>query len=518
MAASDPSAAAAEFTQPGFAVSLLGAALPGLYLLITSTTYTIPGIWPYDAKRLLQFFLLILILLLPALNRGLREQLAALILAIPNWYVVALTATFAWGAVSASINAQTANHLASSLSEVALLLSLVLSVLIVAACRRVGQKWFDRVAISLLALTGLIVGVQELVGVAAAQSAGLDFSYDTALQYFSKPRFYNQFQSWTMPVIVALPLIFPGKPLARWLCLIVLALHWYVLLMTAGRGTAVSLAGAILFAVTFLPAARTALLKWQLGGLLLGALIYASVLFTLEGSSHDVSVIEARSDPAVASAQDDGSLYFDQSLGRPMLHTSGRSWIWSRTLRDVTENSLLGIGPMNYACTNAVWYGHPHNFPLQIAAEWGLPAALILAAVFVGLLASATRRIRRLSSESCAKAAPASLLLTGVLAAAIHSCFSGVLVMPASQVTGVLVCGVLLGSLAPAQGHRRTFHTRWIVIAGSILSLALLIQGGREISTMEERAAQLPPRIFAPRIWQDSKVCVLYTSQNEVNN
>jgi hypothetical protein len=57
LAESTPTATASFYSQPGFAVSLLGAALPGLYLLITSTTTLIPGIWPYDAKRMLQFAL-----------------------------------------------------------------------------------------------------------------------------------------------------------------------------------------------------------------------------------------------------------------------------------------------------------------------------------------------------------------------------------------------------------------------------------------------------------------------------
>ncbi|HET6592993.1 MAG TPA: hypothetical protein VFG48_08780, partial [Xanthomonadales bacterium] len=43
------------------AVSWLAAVLPGLYLLLTSTTTLVPGIWPYDAKRMLQFVLLLLL-------------------------------------------------------------------------------------------------------------------------------------------------------------------------------------------------------------------------------------------------------------------------------------------------------------------------------------------------------------------------------------------------------------------------------------------------------------------------
>ena len=68
---SNPEAAVAPDTR-GRLVALLGAALPGLYLLLTSTTTLIPGMWPYDAKRMLQFALLLALFVLAATVRPIR--------------------------------------------------------------------------------------------------------------------------------------------------------------------------------------------------------------------------------------------------------------------------------------------------------------------------------------------------------------------------------------------------------------------------------------------------------------
>ena len=141
-------------------MSWLGAVLPGIYLLLTSTTHLVPGIWPYDTKRMLQFGLLALLFLLPVAHRRIRTEFGQVLAAVPLWIGVTLAAIFAWGTLSALVNARSGMHLANSLSEVALLGSLVLGMLIVAACRRLGGRGFDRIAIGLLALTGLAVGTQ----------------------------------------------------------------------------------------------------------------------------------------------------------------------------------------------------------------------------------------------------------------------------------------------------------------------------------------------------------------------
>ena len=520
-----------DLRDPAVLTSLFVPALIGFYLLLTSTTSLIPGIWPYDAKRILQFGVLIILFLAPALNGRINREFGELLSAIPGWLKTTLLVIVFWGVVSVLVNAQSLMHALNSFSEVALLTSLTLGIFVVAACRRIAGRWFDRIAIALIALTGLAVGLQELIGVVAAQNAGVDFNFRVSLLHFSWPRFYNQVQSWAVPVLAALPLLFARYRLAAVLCFIVLGLQWYIILMTGARGSFVAIGTAIVFALIFLPPVRSRLLKWQTAGIALGALIFALVMFSFEagdissttepGSESIRHSTGREADRNASGGQLTGgeNSFFKQSLGRPMVHTSGRTWMWSVTIRDARNNPLLGIGPMNYVCTSPVPIGHPHNFPLQLAAEWGIPVALGICAIFGFLLWRTSQSIRHSEFDTPEDTVFAGLLLTGILAAALHACLSGVMVMPASQVTGLLICGMLLGLIPSTSKEKRVRALQRGHLAGLLLVVSILMLGIFELQTMKNRAKLLEPgATMWPRIWQDAKVCSLYNSQNEVKN
>ena len=302
--------------------------------------------------------------------------------------------------------------------------------------------------------------------------------------------------------------------------------------MTGARGSFVAIGAASFFALIFLPPIRSCLLKWQIAGFVLGALIFALVMFSFETGDAADGTTEPKSDSIQHSVGREAdrkasgarltggkSSFFRQSLGRPMVHTSGRTWMWSVTVRDARNNPLLGIGPMNYVCTSTERIGHPHNFPLQLAAEWGIPVALVVCAIFLFLLWRISRSIRQNEFASPDDTVIAGLLFTGVLAAALHACLSGVMVMPASQVTGLLICGMLLGMYPTAPGERVGRALHWGFIPGLIMTISLLGLGAYELQTMKSRAELLNPgESMWPRIWQDAKVCTLYNLQNEVKN
>jgi hypothetical protein len=505
--------------KPGFWISTLAAILVGLYLLLTSTTSTLENIWPYDAKRMLQFLLLSILFAFPLIDRSIRRELGSLWAAAPGWLTYALGVIAAWGVIAALWSARSVMHALNALADVALLGCLVLGVVVIAACRRLAGTAFDRIAVALLILTGLVVGFQEVLGALAAHASGSEFNFRISLLHFSWPRFYNQVQSWIVPALVALPLLFSRHRLAAALCLLTLGLQWFIILMTGARGSFVSLVAAIGFAVLFLPAARGVLLKWQAGGLLLGALLFAGAMFAFESGRPDELSTAAAPPQQVIRDADRGaeggqigggeSSFFRQSVGRPLAHTSGRSWMWPIAVHDIRSHPWFGIGPMGYACVSRAGFGHPHNFALQLAAEWGLPAALAAAALFLALLWTATARVR--SAAPGRDGIIAGLLLTGILAASLHAGLSGVMVMPASQVAGLLLAGMLLGRLPSDHQNPSTAWAIGTAAAGLVLALALTWLGTDELNRMEERSARLPVQFsLYPRMWQDSKVCLLY--------
>jgi hypothetical protein len=507
----------------GLSFGLAAPFLLGGFLLISSTTNLIPGLWPFDSKRIIQFGLLFSIFLLPLADRSIRKELDLILRFVPRWLKLTLLAIACTGVLSALVNAQTPLHAVVSISDVILLTSLLMAVAVVAACRRSAGRWFDRVALVLLAMTGLAVGLQELIGVAASRATGFEFSYEQSLLHFAHPRFYNQVQSWIVPLLAALPLAFSRNRFAVLACLLVLGLNWYLVLMTGARGSFVSITAALLISAILLPATRRPLLLWQLSGLLLGLLIYLGVMMSFEPDTSE-STVHAEGQQSTqsggeAASADEGSRFYLQSLGRPMLHSTGRLWAWKGVLNDIQAHPVLGIGPMNYACVETRWLAHPHNFPLQLAGEWGLPVALAVSILALLLFWRLVRTMRHATDSSTSGVTLASLLFAGLLAAMMHACLSGVLVMPASQLTGVLICGWLLGLHDPGKRQKPASHAVGLAVAGLMFCSALLTLGVYELSTMQQREAMKnQDEVMAPRMWQDSRLCRFYLHPNTVTN
>jgi hypothetical protein len=115
------------------------------------------------------------------------------------------------------------------------------------------------------------------------------------------------------------------------------------------------------------------------------------------------------------------------------------------------------------------WAAHPHDWVLQIAAEWGLPALLLLGfALFQGMRALVRSRTAMASIESGNVVLPA-LLVSGV-AVLVDGLVSGLIVMPQSQLAIALYLGFAIAWVrmsAPVEPLPRT--------AGGAIRLANVI-------------------------------------------
>ncbi|MEJ8569616.1 O-antigen ligase family protein [Elongatibacter sediminis] len=502
---------------PGFIFSLLPPTAIGVVLLLTSTVPLFAPAWKYDIKRLFELWLLFAVLLLTAIVPALRRKFFEQLTRTPRSIAVPLLIAASLGVFSAWVNATTILGLAYSAAEVALLTLLVVGVYAMAAARALGGESFDRIALLMLTLLGVCVGMQELVGVAAAWASGLEFHPRIALMHFSWPRFYNQIQSWSIPVIAALPLLFPGKPLARVLCVASLALHWYVVIATGGRGTMLGVVSAIALVSLLASSGRRVLLRYHATGLVTGVLVYAAVAYghgLLEPGPSDPNPEQ----PNVAgqSVETPSTLtsgkFTEPMTGKRVLTSSGRIAMWREAWHESLESPWLGKGPMNYACHGPVYRaGHPHSMPVQLMYEWGIPAMVL---ILIATLLAGRRLITHLRQGRSTQAPGRVLttaLATGVAAAGVHACLSGVLVMPASQLTGVLVGGWLLGSL-PIQGDtgRASLMARLLLISAIALTLLLAAFAHREHAHAGLRLEQTPSMDrLIPRFWQNGKVCAL---------
>jgi len=210
--------------------------------------------------------------------------------------------------------------------------------------------------------------------------------------------------------------------------------------------------------------------------------------------------------------------FYSQSLGREMLNTSGRWAMWKVSLRDIRHHPVLGVGPMNFACKGPLnEAGHPHNFPLQIAGEWGLPAALTVFLLLTSLILGAFKRLRTTQFESEAQQLLTVLLAGGILTAAVHACLSGVMVMPASQLAGMLICGWFVGLLSlkpdstgilePRSNSQISFGAGLLAVFVAF-SLLMLLFSVHETTLRDENMNQTRiGDVLIPRYWQNGKMC-----------
>jgi len=220
-----------------------------LYLLLTSTWSPMPSMAVFDGKRLLEVHLLaaisVLVLTLGSIRSATLKQLAR----IPLWVRLGLTSIVLLGVVSSLIRP----HPAYGLAETGLFALLIFGALATAASRSLAGAAFDRLALGGIALLGLAVSLQELAGILANWSLGTEYSFESMLVNFSHPRFYNQLQTWSMPLLAALPAVFPGRKGMRFVAVGLLALQWCLLLISGGRGSMLSIVAAMAVTAWLIP-------------------------------------------------------------------------------------------------------------------------------------------------------------------------------------------------------------------------------------------------------------------------
>jgi len=470
------------------------------FLLLTSVRDWLPQLGIFDGKRVLQVCLVPLLFLPALLAPGLRAAVTAVLERVPKWIFAGLFVFFVLGVVSSLRHP----HPGYYLTEVALLFSLTAAAFVVAAARIAAGSPFDRLCLWLLAGLGAFVALQEAMGLLAHWSLGSEMSYDEMFIYFAHPRFYNQLQTWTVPLLAALPFVTGyGK---KWVfaATLLLGMQWYLLLASGARGSIVGIAAALVLVGALALPASIKWLKVQASGLLLGAGAWFSVLW-----------LQAWLTPS--SGQ-----FLAQSLGRDMTTSTGRSWFWQVAWREAAQHPWLGMGPGRFGCDlRAALPAHPHDILLQLLSEWGFPAVLMVIAV-LGYVA-----FRLIAYVRCvARTAPRGgrelnlSLAAALVAAAAHACVSGLLVMPASQLMSPLAGGWLLG-LAYRNGGPAAapLLTRAMLCAALLTSSSVAVFALREAPQLAVRQGGFSQRERSmPRFWQEGRACrYTYGQQSEPN-
>ncbi|WP_024684412.1 O-antigen ligase family protein [Pseudomonas syringae] len=307
-----------------------------------------------------------------------------------------------------------------------------LSVLLLSCCIAIAfasQRQFqgerlDRLFIYFVISICTVKTMQFLTATLAAfLSTPPTLDTDLLLDGFSNKRFYGQFQTFTLPLLV-LPLLLPSTRRSIKVGLFCLTSLWWVIAISGGtRGTWLGMAAAV--AVVFcLGRAGRRWAGWQTGAASMGLLLF-TLLFSVLPGLLGIEVSNFAGDRLTTSL-------------------SAREILWQQAWEMIKERPLLGFGPMHFAdIWNAV-AAHPHQAILQWACEWGLPSTLCVAGLALyGLSATAVLLRKRAQSLG-----PVDLmricLFASLIGALTQSMVDGVIVMPYSQLWLAIIVGWLL--------------------------------------------------------------------------
>jgi O-antigen ligase len=472
---------------------LLFGLIPGYVLVVPSLSF-IPALDPYNEKRVLQIGLLLTVGVVLLASRGPRRTWLSTFSGLPRFTRWGLGVVLGLGVLSSAL----ASAPFYAFLEVAHFGLLFVAAGVVASVVRRAPDQLQWALLGAVVLSGLLYAVYFTASYATfVFISGLEVGRET-ISGFGNIRFFNQYQTWTLPLFGAALVAMPRQwRVGRGVLLGLMALWWMLVFASNVRGTLLAMIVAAVGVWLLFRSASWSWIRVQVLALGVGLGLYY-VLF-------------ATGAPPVV-----------EKVGEEVQY-SRRLQQWLLCLEIVRENLLLGAGPMHFAWPplNFVRTAHPHNALFQWLAEWGLPSTLAVSGLVTW---GGWRWIDRECGgvEECDRA-PRALrvgLVASVLAGAAHALVSGLLVMPLSQVLLVLVGGWAWGRYrhrGEAGRNVRLVQARSVFFGLLLAAMAVVGTGLSDLATTEERRAAFRDATdrgsYSPRYWTQG---YLYVEDPEV--
>lgn len=404
-----------------FSCSVLLALLLVFYICITPNS----DLFFYNGKRIAEVSLILLTVICLSASKQAQITFIESLSMINSTARYLLALILGLGLVSAFL-APSVHH---ALIEVMTLFALLVVAVVCAPVWRIYHKQLRWLGLALL-LSFSVQEVKFLSYYLAFLFSDNAFDFYDFFFTFSHPRFFNQYQIWTLPLLTLWLLMdHPLQKVKRYRVLLwVVALIWWTMLFTTnGRGALIAIVGSYLLTYLIFRHKAKAFLNTTLLLMLLGFVFY-QILF------HLIPYLKTDNAPQLLS--NTNPLQIRTS-------SSGRlTDLWPAALQMIQKNPWFGIGPMHYHASNgSQMLAHPHNSLLQLGAEWGLPALLsTLLLVYIALRTWIRRfNVHTLNTEHKIFNLAIIGLTLSLSSACILSLFSGVIVMPMSHLMSMLV-------------------------------------------------------------------------------
>lgn len=278
-----------------------------------------------------------------------------------------------------------------------------------------------------LALSGGVLGIMALGNISEQEAiAGGAIVANRAAASFAHPTSLALFLMMSFPLAFAFGLRGPRRLRAPMLA--VAAVSLLGLALTQTRGAMIGSAVALLWMIYVWPPFRR---------LALSAIATLAVVFAL-----DLGSVSEQKSISVLSNR----------LSTLTLNSTGdqRLEIWSTAPRIIADHPLLGVGQGNFPAVSPSYgltdvgglpFDHAHDLFLNVTAELGLPALMLLLFLIAGVTAAARRALRYRAAPSYPYAVAVSASLLGLL---VNSITEYPLRQNLVMATIMIVIGILL--------------------------------------------------------------------------
>lgn len=475
-------------------ITITWAIAGGMALTTWFNPLSVPSL--YDGARFLELAILAWVNLVLLVIGDLRQAVLALIASLPRRIRLLLVSL----ALLAGASALQSRFPASALLEVGLTLLLLHFACACAIAAHQRKNDTDLIFVSSLLIGALIFVIFFILSYKAALNSGEEFSWLTPFVTFSNIRFFSQFQAYTLPLMLLPLLAFETPKTLRAAVLAITTIWWALHFASGSRSVWVALIISTLVMLLWL---RQTVLPWLFlqGRLFLigGAIYFVFTWWQDELSRKGTSGISG----ILSRGMDD----------------NGRLELWREAWAMIRSSPWLGAGPMHFGFYNIKVAAHPHNTWLQIAAEYGLPMALLLSFLLFRLLGYTLRWCR---TPASARDRNINICLTASLLCGLaEGMFSGNTLMPQSQLLLFFITGWLIGrnlsdldlsAYSSVKNHSPNWgkaggkmqawsHTTLIVIVVAALSMQMLET--TKYYTFRKYRGFERTSYYHPRYWQD---------------
>lgn len=474
----------AVWLKQGLASGIVAPAAVAAYIVMVPVIGSVPSFGLFDGHRVIQLVVLG-VATAPLLFNRTRARWLQTFLTLPALARVCFAGILGAGCVSAAL----APFPRFAFLEVGLFVLLFVLMVTLAGQFQLDLARTNKLILILLSVGTLFYATSFGVGYVFSLTSELPV-WPGAFNGFAHVRLFNQYQVWTLPLLVLPAVLLPVKQRGVRYGLHGMVALWYALLFASGgRGATLAMAGSMFLMLVLFQSRAFPWFRLQLSALGAGLILYGLLFVAL---ADNLSVF---------------------SRLQEVTQDSGRFELWGITLDMIVRHPVLGEGPMQFARHLNEHAAHPHNAVLQWAAEWGLPSAFTLLGLAAwGFVAWVGGCKRAMTEEADSDR---DLLLVAVtsslVAAATYALVDGVIVMPLSQ----LLLAVFVGwAIALHAGDRPVVHSRHALGKAPQLLLIVIIvawvavgEGVRsDIAVLADRQAdhveRTSPTLLHPRLWQ----------------